>query len=51
MCVQCQTPDDGHRDCPKHVEFDSKNKFEKLVHLFGFVIRLYHRVWQSRSCL
>jgi len=24
---------------PKHVEFYSKNKFEKLVHLFGFVIR------------
>ena len=29
------------RDCPKHVEFHSKNKFEKLVHLVGFVIRIY----------
>jgi hypothetical protein len=24
---------------PKHVEFYSKNKFEKLVHLVGFIIR------------
>ena len=23
----------------KHVEFYSKNKFEKLMHLFGFIIR------------
>jgi len=30
------------RDCPKHVEFHSKNKFENSVHLVGFVIRLYH---------
>ena len=37
-CVQCQTPDDGQRDCPKHVEFYSKNKFEKLVFLVGFSI-------------
>ena len=33
-----KTPDDGHRNCPKHVEFHSKNKFEKLVHLVGFRI-------------
>ena len=25
---------------PKHVEFYSKNKFEKLVHLIGFFIRI-----------
>jgi len=24
---------------PKHVEFYSKNKFKKLVHLVGFIIR------------
>ena len=41
LCVQCQTPDDGQRNCPKHVEFYSKNKFEKLVHLVGFIIRLF----------
>jgi len=29
--VQWKTPDDGQRNCPKHVEFYSKNKFEKLV--------------------
>jgi len=32
-------PDDGQRNCPKHVEFNSKNKFDKLVHLVGFIIR------------
>ena len=42
LCVQCKTPDDGQRNCPKHIEFYSKNKFEKLVHLFGFIIRIYH---------
>jgi len=35
-----KTPDDGQRNCPKHVEFYSKNKFEKLVHLVGFIIRI-----------
>ena len=27
---------------PKYVEFYSKNKFEKLVYLVGFIIRIYH---------
>jgi len=26
----------------KDVEFYSENKFEKLVHLVGFIIRIYH---------
>ena len=39
LCVQWRTPDDVLRKCPKHVEFYSKNKFEKLVQ---FVIRIYH---------
>jgi len=30
------------RNCPKHVEFYSKNKFEKLLRLAGFIIRIYH---------
>jgi hypothetical protein len=34
-----QTPDDGQRNCPKHVQFHSKNKFEKLVCPVGFIIR------------
>ena len=33
LCVQWKTPNDGR------VEFYSKNKFEKLVHLFGVIIR------------
>jgi hypothetical protein len=31
--VQWKTPDDGRRNCPKHVEFLDKNKFGKLVRL------------------
>jgi len=42
LCVQCKISDDGQRKCPKHVEFYSKNIFEKLVHLVGFIIRIYH---------
>ena len=33
---------DGQGNCPKHKEFYSKNKFEKLVHLVGCIIRIYH---------
>ena len=36
LCVQFKTPDDGKRNCPKHVEFYYKNKFEKLMHLVDF---------------
>ena len=39
LCVRWKTPDDGQRNCPKNVEIHSKNKFEKLVHLVGFIIR------------
>ena len=39
LCVPWKTPDDGQRSCPKRVEFNSKNKLEKLVHLVGFIIR------------
>jgi len=42
LCVQWKTPDGGQRDCLKHVEFYSKNKFEKLVLLVSFIIRIYH---------
>jgi len=41
LCVQWKTPDGGQRNCPKHVEFYSKNKCEKLVYLVGFIIRIY----------
>jgi len=42
LCVQWKIPDDGQKDCPKHAKFYSKNKFEKLVHLVGFIIKIYH---------
>jgi len=42
LCVQWKTADDGQRNCPKRVEFYSKNKFEKLVHLVGFIVIIYH---------
>jgi hypothetical protein len=51
LCVYSEkTPDDGQRNCPKHVEFHSKNKFEKLVHLVGFILRYLSRctvTWTS----
>jgi len=48
-CEQDQygTPVDVPKNCPKHVEFYSKNKFEKLVHLFGFNLRIYHYALSS----
>jgi hypothetical protein len=33
------TPDDEQRISPKHVEVHSKNKFEKLVHLVGYIFK------------
>ena len=41
LCVKWKTPDNGQRNCPKHVEFQFKNKFEKLVDLVGFIIRKF----------
>jgi len=40
LCVEWNTPDDGQRNYAKCVEFYSKNKFEKLVHLVGFIINI-----------
>ena len=39
----------GQVFCPKHVEFYSKNKFEKFVHLVGFITRIYHDA-RSSEC-
>jgi hypothetical protein len=44
------TPDDGKRNCPKHAEFHSKNKFKKLVHLVGFIVRNSKRFHNVKSC-
>ena len=54
LCVQWKTPDDGHRNYPKYVEFHSKNKFEKLMHVVGFIIRKLTRytvTWTSGNNL
>jgi len=29
------------RNCPKHVAFYSKNKSQELLHLVGFIVRIY----------
>ena len=42
VCTLKKTADDGQKNCPKHVEFYSKNKFEKLVHIVGFIKNLSH---------
>ena len=46
VCIveKWKTPDDGQSNCPKHIEFHSKNKFEKLVHLVGFIISTFRYV-------
>ena len=41
LCVQWKTPDDGQRNCPK-LRVSFQNKFEKLVHLVVFIIRICH---------
>jgi len=50
-CVYSEkTHDDRQRNCPKHVEFPPKNKFEKLAHLVGFIIKHLSRctvTWTS----
>jgi hypothetical protein len=50
LCIQYNTPDDGQKTCPKHAEFYSKNKFDKLVHLVGFIIRKIHHDARSSEC-
>ena len=44
---------DEQRNCPKHLEFYSKNKFYELVNLVGFIIRIYHdaRSTERQICL
>jgi len=42
LCVQWKTPDNGQRTYSKDVEFYSKNKFVKLVHLVGLIVTIDH---------
>ena len=56
LCVQWKTPDDGQRNCPKHVEFHSKNKFEKFSASSWFYYKKRRRVCFSilyvyRKCM
>ena len=37
--VWWRTPEDGQRNCPKHVEFLDKNKFGKINASLGFIIK------------
>jgi len=37
LCLQRKTPDDGQKNSPKHVGFYSTSKFEKWMHLIGFI--------------
>jgi hypothetical protein len=45
-----ETPDNGERNCPKRVEFHPKNKYEKLVHLVGFIISMWKYVSNIFYC-
>jgi hypothetical protein len=58
LSVQWITPDDGQRNCLKHVEFHFQNKFEKLVHLVGLILRkitpsyiFYFVLWPTNAQL
>ena len=51
LSVQWKTTDDGQRNCPKHIEFYSKNKFKQLMHLVGFNIRILHLVDGGGRCV
>ena len=44
-----QTPGNYPKGNLLYVEFYSKNKIEKLVHLFGFIIRIYHDARSSEG--
>ena len=50
LLTACERDQDGTclvlllNSCTKHGEFHYKNKFEKLVHLVGFIIRMYMSV-------
>jgi hypothetical protein len=42
------TPEDGQRNCPKHVDFHAKNKFAKFVHLVGLIKKKDVNIVMSR---
>jgi hypothetical protein len=42
-------PGDRQRNSPKYVEFHFMNKFERLVHLVGFIIKNIY-MFQTNNC-
>ena len=44
LYVQSQTPDDGQKDRNMQSVTTKQNKFEKLVHLVGFAVQIYHDI-------
>ena len=42
VCTVKKSLNDGQMNCLKRVECYCKKKFEKLVHLVGFIMRIYH---------
>ena len=45
FCVYSEkNTDDEQRNCPKHVQFHSTNKLEKLARLVGFIIRICQQI-------
>jgi hypothetical protein len=40
-----QTPGNYPEENIQHVEFHSKNAFQKLAHLVGFITGIYHNTW------
>ena len=51
LCVQWKTPDDGQRKCPKHVQFYSKNKFDKLARQLVLLTESCLTLTQYSNCL
>jgi hypothetical protein len=49
LYIQYYTPDDGQYTCPKHVDFYSKNTFEKWCKLLVNIIRIYNHA-RSSEC-
>jgi len=46
LCVQWKTPDDGQRNCPKHVEFHSKINLRNLC-----IYLVYYKEKDTRTML
>jgi hypothetical protein len=43
--VQWRTPDDGQRNCLKHIKFLDKNKFGKICASVGFIKKKFFTMY------